>query len=50
MFWSDTTAELIGSHNYLYNTSTGFGVQNISGTNNPNINVSGGNYVFLAIA
>lgn len=42
--------EFLGNKNYLYNNNAGFGVQEISGTNNPNININNANYIFLAIA
>ena len=45
-----TAAETTGNKNYLYPVSSGFGVQEISGTNNPNINVSSATYIFYAIA
>ena len=45
-----TAAETTGNKNYLYPANSGFGVQEITGTNNPNINVSGATYIFYAIA
>jgi hypothetical protein len=45
-----TAAETTGNKNYLYPANSGFGVQEINGTNNPNINVSGATYIFYAIA
>jgi hypothetical protein len=45
-----TAAETTGNKNYLYPASSGFGVQEINGTNNPNINVSSATYIFYAIA
>ena len=45
-----TAAQTTGNKNYLYPASSGFGVQEINGTNNPNINVSSATYIFYAIA
>ncbi len=44
------TTQLTGNKNYAYPDNTGFGVQKINGTNNPEINENGVTYNFLAIA
>jgi len=48
---NNQNAETTGNKNYIYPSSSGFGIQDLSGgTNNPNINVSNATYVFYAIA
>jgi len=50
-YWQmNGAAEVTGNKNYVYNTSSGFGVQSISGTNNPQVSVSGDTYIYLAFA
>ena len=46
-----TNAAVQDSQDYLYPDNTGFGVRNSSGgSNNPDINLSGATYLFLAIS
>jgi len=47
---NSTNAEITGNKNYVYPANSGFGVQEINGTNNPNINVSSAKYLFYAVA
>ena len=45
-----TDQQTTGNKNYVYPDNSGFGVQEISGTNNPNVNVNNATYIFYAVA
>ena len=45
-----TDQQTTGNKNYVYPDNSGFGVQEINGTNNPNVNVNNATYIFYAVA